>query len=144
MTTFNVSWTRAIAALLEMELIVEPVPLLLVTGGPSFIAAHPGTLPGLDAHLAFLPEGRRLEWLVCCHGASCLELAAAAVERGGHVSIGLGDHPYRELGEPSNADLVREVVAMARRCGREIATVDQAGVMLGRQRSPTVTGAGAR
>jgi uncharacterized protein (DUF849 family) len=53
------------------------------------------------------------------------------MERGGHVSIGLGDYPYPELELPTNARLVSRVAQMAREMGREIATPQEARKMLG-------------
>jgi uncharacterized protein (DUF849 family) len=53
-----------------------------------------------------------------------------AIAEGGHVSIGIGDYDYPELGQPTNADLVREIVRMARLVGRDVATPDDARAML--------------
>jgi 3-keto-5-aminohexanoate cleavage enzyme len=47
------------------------------------------------------------------------------------VSIGIGDHPYAELGSPRNADLVRRLVAIGRDCGREPSTPAETLQMLG-------------
>lgn len=122
LSSFNISWTRAVTALLEMRAVPEPLLLFLVMGGPAFIAAHPATSAGLKAHLDFLPPAHTVHWVTVCHGANALEVATEAIERGGHVGIGLGDHPYTELGEPTNADLVATVRALARDRGREIAS----------------------
>jgi uncharacterized protein (DUF849 family) len=72
-------------------------------------------------------------WAAACYGANALPLLDYAIERGGHVAIGLGDYPYPELGDgsPSNADLVAAVVEIARRHGREIATPVETRAMLG-------------
>jgi uncharacterized protein (DUF849 family) len=131
LTSFNIGWSRAIAALLDQGAVREPALVQLVTGGPAFLGPHPGTPEGLAAHVAFLPPGRAIEWFTCCHGGNVLALAAQAIATGGHVSIGLGDHPYRELGEPRNADLVRRVAAMASDFGRDVASTDEARAMLG-------------
>lgn len=130
LSSFNISWTRAVTALLEMRAVPEPVLLFLVMGGPSFIAAHPATSAGLKAHLDFLPRAHVLHWVAVCHGANALEVAAEAIERGGHVAIGLGDYPYRELGEPSNADLVAAVRRLARDRDREPASPQEVRAML--------------
>ena len=53
------------------------------------------------------------------------------MERGGHVSIGLGDYHYRELEFPTNARLVARIAQLARDMGREIATPADARKMLG-------------
>ncbi len=121
-TSFNVSWTRTLHALLDAGIIQPPFPLLFVTGGPGFLAAHPGSIEGLQAHLTFLGAIPGVEWLVCCHGASVLAVAEYAIREGGHVAIGLGDHSYEELGLPTNAALVRHVAELGRRYGREPAS----------------------
>lgn len=131
LSSFNIGWTRAIDALMDMGAVKEPATVLFVTGGPGFVAAHPGTVEGLAAHVAFLPKERDIEWFTCCHGGNVLAPAAAAIAGGGHVAIGLGDHPYTELGRPTNADLVARVAAMARDMGRDVATTDEARAMLG-------------
>lgn len=122
LTSFNISWTRSLHALVDAGIVQPPFPLLFVTGGPGFLAAHPGSIEGLQAHLAFLGPIPGVEWLVCCHGASVLALAEYAIREGGHVAIGLGDHPYAERGLPTNADLVRHVAELGRRYGREPAS----------------------
>jgi len=50
---------------------------------------------------------------------------------GGHISIGIGDYTYPELGQPTNADLVRRIVQIAQDVGREVATPDEAKLILG-------------
>ncbi|WP_406036476.1 3-keto-5-aminohexanoate cleavage protein [Micromonospora sp. NBC_00898] len=131
LASFNVSWLRTIEAFLDMGALAEPALVEIVLGGDEFIAAHPGTVAGLEAQLAFLPANRRVEWGVLTHGGSVLDVAATAIRRGGHIAVGLGDHPYAELGCPTNADLVRHVVELARSLGREVADVAEARQILG-------------
>ena len=47
-----------------------------------------------------------------------------------HIAIGLGDYPYPELSQPTNAELVARIVALARAMGREVATPAEARAML--------------
>ena len=68
---------------------------------------------------------------VCGSGLKAVMMASQAIQLGGHVSIGIGDNPYLELGAPSNAELVRRVVELARTLGREIATPQEARAILG-------------
>ena len=105
--------------------------LFLTSGG--LIAGHPPTRRGLEALLDFLPEGARCEWAVACYGTSVLELAEIAIERGGHVALGLGDHPYPEIGDgsPRNAEVVAAVTELAARRGRAVATPGEAAAILG-------------
>ncbi len=105
--------------------------LQLVLGGPEFPAAHPATVEGLDAHLAFLPRGHDLAWIVSAHRADVLALAPEVIRRGGHIAVGVGDHPHVERGLPTNAELVTEVADMARGLGRDVATPDEARTILG-------------
>jgi len=44
------------------------------------------------------------------------------IAREGHIAIGIGDYAYGELGYPTNAALLGEIVRLARHVGREIAT----------------------
>jgi len=131
LVAFNVSWMRAIEVALDAGWAGEPAVVGVILGGERFVAAHPATLRGLDALVDFLPAGRRVEWIACAHGANALAIAAAAIARGGHVGIGLGDHPYPELGRPTNAELVARVADMARAMGREVAAPDEARELLG-------------
>jgi 3-keto-5-aminohexanoate cleavage enzyme len=64
------------------------------------------------------------------YGGNLFGLAAAIISQGGHISIGLGDHPYNELGMPTNADLIRRIVSIAHECGREVATPAEAWQLL--------------
>ena len=41
-----------------------------------------------------------------------------------------GDYPERELGQPTNAELIAKVAEQARALGREVATVDDTAKML--------------
>jgi 3-keto-5-aminohexanoate cleavage enzyme len=52
------------------------------------------------------------------------------IAKGGHVSIGLGDDPYTNLGLPTNADLVRVVADLADKHGRPVASPAEARDLL--------------
>ncbi len=71
-----------------------------------------------------------------CGGQEIFGLLPMILREGGHVSAGLGDTNYASLGQPSNADIVRAISAMARDAGREIATPEEARAMLGKQLQP--------
>lgn len=121
---WNVGSLRLLEALARTGVLPRRIfaELFLTEGG--LIAGHPGTPRGLQALVDFVPQTIECLWAVACYGASNLELARIAIEQGGHVAIGLGDYAYPELagGAPTNAEVVAEVVAIARRCGRAIAT----------------------
>jgi uncharacterized protein (DUF849 family) len=57
-------------------------------------------------------------------------VAAAAISQGGHIAIGIGDYCYSELGYPTNAELISEIVKIARGIGREITTPAETREML--------------
>ncbi len=131
LVAWTVGFTRYMSAFLDMGLLREPAYLCFCLTDDTFLGGHPGTLRGLQAHLDFLPADRHVEWTVCNFGGNLLALAAAIISQGGHVSIGLGDYTYGELGQPTNADLVRRIVQIAHELGREVASPDEAKAMLG-------------
>lgn len=118
---WNVGSARLLAAFVDMGVLATPVYAHVALAG-TFLAAHPPTVRGLETLIEFLPPTLDLYWTFSAVGANALGLVHAAVEAGGHVSIGLGDYPYNELGAPTNAQLVAEVVRMIRAVGREPAT----------------------
>jgi 3-keto-5-aminohexanoate cleavage enzyme len=89
----------------------------------------PPTVASLDAYLGMLGDCD-LPWLVSSFGDDCVGcgIAEEAIRRGGHVQVGL--EPYAGERCPSNAELVREAVALAARCDRPIATPAQAAQLL--------------
>lgn len=131
LSCWNIGFLRYANAFLDMGLIDEPAFIGLVLTDNSFLGGHPGTIKGLQAHLDFLPPEKRVVWTVMNYGGNLFGLASAVIALGGHISIGLGDYPYSELGQPTNADLVRRIAAMARDIGREVATPEDAKRILG-------------
>jgi 3-keto-5-aminohexanoate cleavage enzyme len=93
-----------------------------------------GLPPTINALLAYLDmlEGTDLPWAVSVWGGDLLAtpVAQAAVERGGHLSVGLEPHfdPDRS---PTNVELVTAAAALARSCGRDVATCTDAAEILG-------------
>jgi uncharacterized protein (DUF849 family) len=89
----------------------------------------PPTRGGLDAYLDMLGDCP-VPWAVSVVGGDVVEsgLAQYAVERGGHIHLGLeffnGDRT------PTNAALVREAVEACEGLGVEVATPDQAAEIL--------------
>jgi 3-keto-5-aminohexanoate cleavage enzyme len=89
----------------------------------------PPTARALDAYLEML-AGTNLPWAVAVIGGDVVGcgLARLALERGGHVRVGLED--YAGPRTPANAELVAEVVALARVVGRPVATPAEAARLL--------------
>ena len=127
---WGIPFVRSAVALMEMGLVDEPGHVLFVHGGPGQLGAHPATPEGLRAYTDHLPRDRHIEWTVCCKGGNLFALAMTAIATGGHVSIGIGDYAYPELGYPTNAELVAEIVRMARLVGRAVATPAEARQIL--------------
>jgi uncharacterized protein (DUF849 family) len=90
----------------------------------------PPTPAALAAYLEML-HGSDLPWAVAVIGGDAVGsgLARAALERGGHVRVGLED--YAGPRRPTNVELVREVTALAREVGRAVATPADAAKLLG-------------
>jgi 3-keto-5-aminohexanoate cleavage enzyme len=86
------------------------------------------TRRGLEAMVEQVPSGQ--PWSVACIVGDVLGLATWAIELGGHVSVGLGDWPYRQLGSPTNADIVAHVAGLVTRAGRPVATPRDARELL--------------
>jgi uncharacterized protein (DUF849 family) len=93
----------------------------------------PPTRAALDAYLEML-DGCGLPWAVAVIGGDVVGtgLARLALERGGHVRVGLED--YAGSRRLSNVELVREVTALAREVGRPVATPGEAARILDLQR----------
>lgn len=89
----------------------------------------PPTEKALDAYLQLL-EGSDLPWAVAAIGDCVVEtgLATLAIQRGGHVRVGLEDWGGER--QPNNLDLIAEVVDLANAAGRPIATPTQAAALL--------------
>ncbi|MGE0822981.1 MAG: 3-keto-5-aminohexanoate cleavage protein [Candidatus Binatia bacterium] len=128
---WNISSIRATQAFVDMGIFTEPVYCELALTENWLLAGHPGTVKGMEAFLDFFPAQQNWHWSVLCVGGNLFPLIAAAIERGGHVSIGLGDYPYPELELPTNARLVARVAQIVREMGREVATPGEARQILG-------------
>jgi uncharacterized protein (DUF849 family) len=89
----------------------------------------PPTRAALEAYLEML-DGTGLPWAVAVIGGDVIEsgLARLALERGGHLRVGLED--YAGVRQPRNEELVREAAALARAVGRPIADCRQAAALL--------------
>ena len=125
LVSWNVSSTRQIEAFMKMGVVPEPAYVCFCLTDGIMLAGHPGTPQGLDAHTAFLPKDRKFVWTVVNYKGNLLLLTEKIIREGGHISIGLGDYPFSEYGQPTNAEIIAKVVAQARALGREPATVEE-------------------
>ena len=101
----------------------------LYFGGDVSPFGLPPTLPSLEAYLAML-HGTGLPWSVAVLGGDVIEcgLARLALERGGHVRVGLED--YAGPRQPTNVELVAELVGLCAQVGRPVATCAEAWQIL--------------
>ena len=94
-------------------------------GEPTYSA--PPIPEALDLYLAMI-RGTGLPWAVACLGGGILDtpVARLALERGGHLRVGLEDH----MDAASNLDEVERARALCAEVGRRLATVDETEALL--------------
>ncbi len=97
--------------------------------GPGVSFGLPPTENALAAYLDMI-EGTGLPWSVSVWGGDLFEtpIARMALERGGHLHVGLEEHSGEA--KPTNEELVREAVVLSRQAGRPIASAAQAASIL--------------
>jgi len=99
------------------------------SGSPALGFGLPPTRAALDAYLEML-EGSGLPWSVAVLGGDAVEsgIVRLALERGGHVRVGLEDYAGDAL--PTNMELLKAVLAECRKAGRRPATPREAATIL--------------
>ncbi len=99
-------------------------------GGGNWSFGLPPWEASLDMYCSML-DGFELTWAVAVLGGDVVEcgMAGWALERGGHVRVGLEDH--RGPNTPSNVDLVRQAVDLIDQRGLRAATPDEAADIIG-------------
>jgi len=110
---------------------------LTLCGGSSYrgpghvdlLCGMSNTPRNLDVYLEMLGESRA-SWAVSVVSGDVFEngVARHAIERGGHLRVGLED--YAGPAQPSNSELVAQAVALARAVGRPVATPAEAARLL--------------
>jgi 3-keto-5-aminohexanoate cleavage enzyme len=90
-----------------------------------------GTVDRLEFLLSTIPQNAT--WTVAGVGRFEMPLAKAAIEKGGHVRVGLEDNIYLSKGVLAQGswELVKNVAEMAAQAGRPLATHQQARQILG-------------
>jgi 3-keto-5-aminohexanoate cleavage enzyme len=98
----------------------------LADGEPSF--STPPIAEAFELYMAML-RGSRLSWAVAVLGGCIFDtpIAELAVQRGGHLRVGLEDF----AGAKSNVDEVRRARELCEKHGRELATCAEAAELLG-------------
>jgi 3-keto-5-aminohexanoate cleavage enzyme len=120
---YEPGFTRAGAALAAAHRGL-PAPVYRFMFSEQFAFGFPPKPVYLDAHLALLNEAAAgSPWMIAGLGVDIRPLIAPAVERGGHIRVGLEDRP---LGvRENNVALVTEAVRLVRAAGGEPATTDE-------------------
>ncbi len=130
---FEPGWLRLVLRMRADSKLPQGAMIKLYFGGEDLLFGLPPSEQSLDAYLSML-DGTDLPWLVGIQGGDVAELglAEAAIKRGGHVRVGLED--YRGPREPTNEELVAEIVSLAGAAHRPVATTDDAAQILNRSR----------
>lgn len=127
----------------DQGLLDDPVWATLFLGWPggAWTPPTPDSLLHLVRHL---PD--RVNWNCSVMNSQMQwRILALALSLGGHVRVGWEDNPYLPDGSPSrsNAELVEEVVKLARIMGREVATAEEAREITGLTAAPVAVAEGA-
>lgn len=131
LSCWTIPFLRQTDALLDMGVFKEPgfIQLCFCEGG--IVGGHRCTTDEAMAYIRAMPTSKKVEWTCNCKEGNLLPAATLAMELGGHISIGIGDYEYPELGYPTNGQLVKFFADLARGYGRPIATPAEAREMLG-------------
>lgn len=124
-------FVRRATAMLESGATPAPGYYLLHLTGNDMITGAPCTRLGLDCMLSCLPQSLPHEYVVTFKEGNVMPLAPYIIEKGGNVSIGIGDYPHRELGTPTNRDMVERIRKIGEEFGRSAATPAETREMLG-------------
>lgn len=125
---FDTGMVDTAMRLVDEELLEEPLHFDFVLGMPGGMGGRPENLEFL---VDMIPDSST--WSVAGIGRYELPLAYKAVDMGGHVRVGLEDNIFVEKGVLAEGSwqLVEMVVDYAREKGREVATPEVAGGILG-------------
>ena len=131
---FEPGFLRVVLAYQAQGLVPQGALVKLYFGGtergPLGFGMFP-TEPCLNAYLSML-EGSGLEWSVAILGGDAVGsgFARLALEKGGHVRVGLEDF-YGGARQPTNTELLEELTSLCEEVGRPVATPQQARELLG-------------
>jgi uncharacterized protein (DUF849 family) len=131
---FEPGWLRVILAMQRAGTLPPGALVKLYFAGGGYLSAGepsfstPPIREAFDMYLAML-RGSGLTWAVAVLGGDIFEtpIAELAVQRGGHLRVGLEDHARAK----SNLDEVRKARALAEKHGRKLATCTEAEKLLG-------------
>jgi 3-keto-5-aminohexanoate cleavage enzyme len=125
---FDLGMVMTCLALRDQGKLQEPLHFQFVLGTPWGAPATPKAFLHVLEHI---PEGAT--WSTIGIGKGSLPMAMMALIMGGHIRVGMEDSIYLRKGvlAESNAQLVEQVVRLARDYGRDPASPAEARAMLG-------------
>ncbi len=123
-------YARTVMAFSRVGKVPQGSMFRLMFGGPSTLVGLPATEAALDVFLGMIKEAG-LPWNVAVTGGNVFDnrFARLALERGGHLRVGLED--YRSTDGPRNAELVERATKLAAELGRPVATPAETAEILG-------------
>jgi 3-keto-5-aminohexanoate cleavage enzyme len=126
---FDPSFLRVALSFHDAGALPPGAMIKLYFGGERLPFGLPPTRASLNAYLAML-DGTRLPWSVAVLGGDVVGcgLAEYALERGGHLRVGLED--YAGERKPTNLELVEQAADVIERSGMRTATPSQTGDLL--------------
>ena len=129
-SVWTVPFIRTCDALIDAGILRVPATLQVVLCDGGILGGHPNTVRGLSEMVDNMPFHRQIEWFVCSKEGNLFAAAAATIQRGGHLSPGLGDYAYPELSCPDNGALASAFATLSRQMGREVASPAEARSMI--------------
>lgn len=127
---FDVSMMETASKLLRKGLLKKPLHINIILGGPGWLSA---TVENLEFILYKMPPGST--WSGSGVGKGQLPMIEYAIAHGGHVRTGLEDNIFSRKGvlAKGNAELVEQVLELAKKYKRRIATPEETRKILGIQ-----------
>ncbi len=125
---------RHVLAYRDMGLVHDPL-FFKITMSEKHAWGVPPSVRGIRLLTeGIIPADVAYRWMLFVEGGSrnFVQLCRYAVENGGHVRLGVGDTPLYAGRAITNAEQIREVVAMARSAGRGVATPKETRLLLAR------------
>ncbi len=136
---YEPGWLRTTLAFHRAGKLPAGAMVKLYFGGDyGLFSTQPGVSFGLapteHALLAYLDllEGTDLPWSVSVWGGDLFDtpIARLALERGGHLHVGLEEHFHPEH-KPTNEEIIQQAVALIEEVGRPVASIAESARILG-------------
>ena len=127
---WTIPFLRTADALIDCGVLAVPATLQIVLCDGGILGGHPNTPQGMLSMYENMPLDKKIEWFVCSKEGNLMSTAAMAIQLGGHLSPGLGDYGYPELGSPDNGQLANAFATLSRQMGREVATPQETRAMI--------------